>query len=102
MKKIVLSILTLLLTIGIIFITTDCEVYFRIINHSAGSAAIPVDRNSDVEHTHAAHHTVNDLYSEKIEETTQKEAILLLDIGIRTRSLRHYNFTTIWQPPKFS
>ena len=98
MKAIFTGILALILTTGIIIITTDCEVYFNEIHHNNTTAGMP----ADVEHTHASHPMVNDIFSEVTEDLVLPEIPVTINAGVSVPSFNPDYFSYIWQPPKFS
>jgi hypothetical protein len=102
MKEILKNILSFVLVIGIIFITSDFEVYFGEINHTGTSTTIPVDKTSDVEHTNSAHHAANDFFSETILYFPKPTVRVSFTIGLILPSLNPIHYSYIWQPPKFS
>jgi hypothetical protein len=102
MKGILKYFLIFILAVGIVFLTTDCEIYFAEINHHLTTQTSPVEKSGDVEHTHVSHHMVNDLISETKNSNFQKETLITLLKSLSLPSFKITFFTSIFQPPKFS
>jgi hypothetical protein len=102
MKGIVNYTISFILTIGIIFITTDCENYFGAFNHHLVTKTAPANEPGDVEHTHVSHHITNDLISDISEVNFHPESTTSIKAGKTLPSVEFNHFTSIWQPPKFS
>jgi hypothetical protein len=102
MKGFIKYFLVFILTVGIVFITTDTEIYFGEINHHLTDQTPPVQKSGDVEHTHVSHHLVNDLISETLKNNFQQESFISLIKSISLPSFKITFFTSIFQPPKFS
>jgi hypothetical protein len=102
MKGFIKYFLVFILTVGIVFITTDCEIYFAEINHHLTAQTPPVEKSGDVEHTHVSHHLVNDLISDTINNDIQQDSFISLLKSTSLPSFKITFFTSIFQPPKFS
>lgn len=102
MKGILNYTLVFILTVGIVFITTDTEIYFAEINHHLTAQTPPVEKSGDVEHTHVSHHLVNDLILETINIDVQQDCFISLIKSISLPAFKISFFTSIFQPPKFS
>ena len=102
MLNLIKYLVVLILTIGVLFLTTECEAYFYEYGHHVFSQEIPAEKPFDGEHTHVSHHLINDLISEASTDFYIQDSIVLIN---STKPLACFNnnyFTSIWQPPKFS
>jgi hypothetical protein len=102
MNTLLRHIVTLSLTIGILFLTTDCETYFSYFHPQFVTQTAPVEQSGDVEHTHISHHIVNDLFAERIEILYLSESSVILKAGSPLPSFQNNYYTCIFQPPKYS
>jgi hypothetical protein len=95
-------IITLTLTIGVLFLTADCESYFGEIGYLQSNQNVTLDNSGDIEHTHDSHQSINDIFSDTNTNEFPREIIFSV-VKISYIPLFRYNyFICIWQPPKFS
>ncbi len=94
--------IVLLLSVGLLFLTTDIESCFIDVDNQAISQVLDSESQGETENTHSLHHLSEDLFSAINSSNYNYNGISLGKIVLLHPRINNNFLSSIWQPPKFS